>query len=109
MDKYIKILVIDIDKKGPDLLSKIKGIGYTNSALIDARLVRDEMMAMDYITQFTPNVIYMSGMDENVYKCIENPSEIVDAKVVAHSTEKMALPGLKSTITDSEIEELLKQ
>lgn len=77
MDKYSKILVISDNSR---YIDKIKEIGFTNSTMISPRILRDEITSIDYITQFTPDVIVVDDCKDKL-NYIKMAADIVDAKL----------------------------
>lgn len=93
MDKYSKILIINIDGNGNNVLNIIRDFGYTNSAIIERKIIRDEILAMDYICQFTPDVIITSGCDFEVMKLVNPAANVVDARVAIYVAENTESSG----------------
>ena len=79
MDKYFKILIIE---KGDNILTKIREKGYSNSSNITSRILRDEISTIDYISQFTPDVIIIDNLNEEVIKWVGMARDIVDARLI---------------------------
>lgn len=79
MDKYSKILIIE---NGDYILTKIREKGYSNSSNITSRILRDEISTIDYISQFTPDVIIIDNLNEEVIKWVGMARDIVDARLI---------------------------
>lgn len=79
MDKYSKILIIE---NGDHILTKIREKGYSNSSNITSRILRDEISTIDYISLFTPDVIIIDNLNEEVIKWVGMARDIVDARLI---------------------------
>lgn len=79
MDKYSKILIIE---NGDNILTKIREKGYSNSSNITSRILRDEISTIDYISQFTPDVIIIDNLNEEVIKWVGMARDIADARLI---------------------------
>lgn len=79
MDKYSKILVIE---NGNKILNLIRDNDFNNSSSISPEILRDEIIAIDYITQFTPDIIIVSNIDREKLSYIKTSAEIINAILI---------------------------
>lgn len=79
MDKYSKILIIE---NGNKILNLIRDNDFNNSSSISPEILRDEIIAIDYITQFTPDIIIVSNIDREKLSYIKTSAEIINAILI---------------------------